>query len=119
MARLFRGGRATKIAVSSATVAALLLSCSGNLGVSKASVKLSHSSRLGGANVFVNPQVSKTLWVKTMDPGAVTDVTSAAIEGLVFNGLLKQSYNDKTKKFTIVPDLAAALPAVSKGGLVY
>jgi len=32
---------------------------------------------------------------------------------------VKQSYNDKTHVFDVVPDLAAALPTVSKDGLTY
>ena len=118
MGTVISGQRAIKCGASCATVAVLVLSCASNIGVGNASIKLSSASK-AGANILVNPQVSKTLWIKTMDPGAMTDVSSQAVASLIYNGLVKQVYSDQTKKFSIVPDLAAGMPAVSKGGLVY
>lgn len=71
------------------------------------------------ANVFVEPYASQSLWVNTMDPAQITSLTDADILQKIYTGLVKQSYDDKTGKFVIVPDLAAGMPTVSNGGLVY
>jgi ABC-type transport system substrate-binding protein len=67
------------------------------------------------AGVMVLPIPEQTLWVGTLDPALTTD---ADVIQKIYAGLLKQSYDDKTRRFKIVPDLAA-LPAISKDGLVY
>ncbi len=66
--------------------------------------------------VFVEPLPTASLWVGSLDPALTTD---AEVTQLIYSGLLKQAYNDKTGHFDIVPDLAAGLPTVSKNGLVY
>src|SRR5205823_9461522 len=37
----------------------------------------------------------------------------------IYAGLLKQVYDDRSKQFKVVPDLAAGMPTISKDGLVY
>ena len=110
--------RLTRTVASCAAVGALVLSASGGFGVGRAASG-ARSALAAGAGVFVDATVSKDLWVLTLDPGAVTDVSSSQVISMLYNGLLRQSYNSKMGKFAIVPDLAASLPAVSKGGLVY
>jgi ABC-type transport system substrate-binding protein len=63
------------------------------------------------ANVLVLPLTSSTLWVFSNDPGQGTD---ASVAGLIYAGLVK--LNDH---YQVVPDLAAALPKVSRDRLTY
>jgi ABC-type transport system substrate-binding protein len=71
------------------------------------------------ANVLVDPIAAAALWPGTLDPSLVSALADADIIQKVYSGLIKQVYNDKTKRFTVVPDLAAGMPVVSNGGLTY
>ena len=73
----------------------------------------------GTSTVFVEPLASNTLWVGTLDPSLVTSALDQDIIQRIDAGLVKQVYSDNTRRFTVVPDLAAGMPAVSKDGLVY
>ncbi len=99
-------------------VAALALSVTGGAAVGRVSGTLARASQ-AGAGVFVEPLVSTDLWVTTLDPAVATDVTSNSVIQLIYAGLLKQAFDDKTKTFKLLPDLAEAMPRVSQGGKVY
>ncbi len=113
------GSRMRATAVTCVTVATLVVSVSSNLGVSNASNRAMQASRATQTNVLVMPIPQSTLWAGTLDPAQITALNDSEIVSLIYSGLLKQSYNDKTGKFDIVPDLASSLPTISKNGLVY
>ena len=69
--------------------------------------------------MLVEPIAAKTLWAGTLDPSLITALYDADIVQKIYAGLVKQVYDDKTKQFKIVPDLAAGMPTISKDGLVY
>jgi ABC-type oligopeptide transport system substrate-binding subunit len=71
------------------------------------------------SNVLVFPIATQTLWASTLDPSQISLLVDNDIVGKIYSGLVKQAYNDKTHVFDVVPDLAAALPTVSKDGLTY
>jgi ABC-type oligopeptide transport system substrate-binding subunit len=110
--------RGKTVAISCLTLAALMLSFASNVGHGHASGRLASASR-AASGVFVEPFASQTLWVGTLDPALATSLLDSDFIFRIYAGLLKQSYNDKTGKFNIVPDLAAAMPTISKNGLVY
>lgn len=110
--------RGKAVAISCVTLAALMLSLASNLGHGSASGRLSSASR-ASSTVFVEPFASQTLWIGTLDPSQITSLLDDDFVSRIYAGLLKQAYNDKTSKFNIVPDLAAAMPTISKDGLVY
>lgn len=110
--------RGRAVAISCVTLAALVLSLGSNLGHSRASGRLAGATR-ASSSVFVEPFASQTLWVGTLDPAIGTSILDGDFMARIYAGLLKQVYNDKTGKFNIVPDLAAAMPTISKDGLVY
>lgn len=105
-------------AVSALALASIVLSLFGTLAFKNASQRVA-SAPHAAANVFVEPYPSASLWVDTMDPAQITSLTDADIVQKIYAGLVKQSYDDKTNKFTIVPDLADGMPTISKDGLVY
>ncbi|HXT37290.1 MAG TPA: peptide ABC transporter substrate-binding protein [Chloroflexota bacterium] len=100
-----------------ALVVALLLIV-GNLGIGRAT-PASASRAHASAGTLVYPLALQTLWPGTLDPSLVTSQTDEQVIQTVYNGLIKQVYNDKTQQFDLVPDLAAAMPTISKNGLVY
>jgi len=104
--------------VACVMVAALALSVTGGAAVGRVSGTLARASQ-ARSGVFVEPLVSTDLWVTTLDPAAATDVTSNSVIQLIYAGLLKQAFDDKTKTFKLLPDLAEAMPRVSQGGKVY
>ncbi len=71
------------------------------------------------SNVLTYPIATQTLWAGTLDPSQVSLLVDSDITQKIYSGLLKQSFNDKTRLFDIVPDLAAGMPTVSKDGLTY
>ncbi len=88
----------------------------GNLGVGRAAMShVARSSDTSGTLVY--PLALQTLWPGTLDPSLVTSLTDGQVIQSVYNGLVKQVYNDKTHQFSLVPDLAAAMPTISKDGL--
>jgi len=90
----------------------------GNLGVGRAAAP--HAARSSAAaDTLIYPLALQTLWPGTLDPSLVTSLTDGQIIQSVYNGLIKQAYNDKTQKFDLVPDLAAGMPTISKNKLVY
>src|SRR4051812_11013889 len=111
--------RVRTVGASCLTAAALILSISGNFGVGRASTRATSHARATQANVLVEAIASKTLWAGTLDPALITALNDGDIVQKVYAGLVKQVYNDKTGKFDIVPDLAAAMPKISKDGLTY
>ena len=52
-------------------------------------------------------------------PSLVSALDDADVIQKIYAGLVKQVYDDKTKQFKIVPDLAAGMPTISKDGLTY
>jgi oligopeptide transport system substrate-binding protein len=100
------------------TLAGLVVSLFGTTALKNASHRVTSPTQ-AAANVYVDPLPSKTLWVGTMDPSLITSLTDAEVVGKIYAGLVKQRYNDTTKQFTIVPDLADGMPKVSKDGRVY
>ncbi len=117
MGLLSRRGRS--VGVSCLTVAALALSVSSNIGVGNASTRTNHATWAGQPNVLVEAIAAKSLWAGTLDPSLITALDDADIVQKIYAGLVKQVYSDTTHKFTIVPDLAAGMPTISKDGLVY
>lgn len=102
-------------------VAALVLSLANDLGVGYASSRASRatSAHILSGGVYTDVIVSKTLWAATLDPSLVTGIDDLDVLNKVYAGLVKQVYNDKTGRFSIAPDLAAALPTISANGLIY
>jgi ABC-type oligopeptide transport system substrate-binding subunit len=81
---------------------------------------MSHVARSNDTSgTLVYPLALQTLWPGTLDPSLVTSLTDGQIIQSVYNGLIKQAYNDKTQQFNLVPDLAAAMPTISKDKLTY
>lgn len=100
--------------VAGVTTATLLAA---TVGPVHAHRPLAASRATGG--VLVDPVASQTLWAGTLDPSLITSLTDDDIVSKLYAGLVKQAYNDKTRQFDVVPDLAAAMPTVSKDGLTY
>jgi oligopeptide transport system substrate-binding protein len=109
-------GKTTWMSLLSA--AALVLSLVSNLGVGQAFSRTGSPARVA-AGVYVDIVVSKTLWASTLDPALISLVDDGDIVNKIYAGLVKQVYDDKTGRFTIVPDLASGMPTISKNGLVY
>lgn len=114
-----RWWRARTAVVACAAVATLLFFSTTTHGVGRASPRAASQAADGGANVYIDPEASNDLWVGTMDPGAASDGSSMAVISYIYNGLVRLVYNHKTKPVDIAPSLAAALPTISHGGLVY
>lgn len=74
---------------------------------------------LNGANVFVEPYWTPELWSHTLDPALVGGLDDVDVVQKIYAGLVKQVYDDRTRTFHIVPELAARLPAVSADGRTY
>jgi len=55
--------------------------------------------------------------VKSLDPATCGDVTSAGIQGFVYEGLY--TYHYLKRPFEVVPQLAQGMPEISPDGLVY
>ena len=110
--RLFRSRARTL--VTGATIMALAAAV-----VSPVHAHRPLQSAAAAANVLVYPEAAKVLWVGTMDPSQVSALDDANVIQKIYAGLVKQSYDDKTKQFKVVPDLAAGMPAISKDGLTY
>src|SRR5581483_12485969 len=117
MNRITSRPRGKVIGVSGLTIAALVLSLVGNFSIGHADNRVATASR--ASSVFVEPFASQSLWVGTFDPSLGTSLLDGDFMARIYAGLLKQVYDDKTGKFKIVPDLAAAMPKISKNGLVY
>ena len=110
--RLFRSRARTL--VTGATIMALAAAV-----VSPVHAHRPLQSAAAAANTLVYPLAAKVLWVGTMDPSQVSALADADVIQKIYAGLVKQSYDDKTKQFKVVPDLAAGMPAISKDGLTY
>jgi len=84
-------------------------------------VHAQHPTQVSKANggVLIDPIASSTLWAGTLDPSQISLLVDNDVAQKLYSGLVKQSYNDKTHVFDVVPDLATSLPTVSKNGLVY
>jgi oligopeptide transport system substrate-binding protein len=83
-------------------------------------VSPAHANRPAlASNVLVDPLAAQVLWPGTLDPAQVSALTDGDIIQKIYAGLVKQVYSDKTHLFTVVPDLAAAMPTISKDGLTY
>ena len=119
MMRCFQRERRGAALITCAAVAALIVASTSNLGVGRASQRSASRAADRGVNVYVDPLASSTLWVATMDPGAASDGTSLSVINYIYNGLVRLVYNHKTRRLDVAPDLAAALPTVSRNGLVY
>jgi len=110
--RLFRSRARTL--VTGATFMALLAAV-----VSPVQAHRPLRTTAAASDTLIDPLASKTLWAGTLDPSLVTSLTDADVIQKIYAGLVKQAYDDKTKQFKVVPDLAASMPAVSKDGLTY
>ncbi|HWE64082.1 MAG TPA: peptide ABC transporter substrate-binding protein [Chloroflexota bacterium] len=64
--------------------------------------------------VLIYPDITNDLWVSSLDPAMVSDGISQQVVMLIYSGLVK--LNGKNQ---VVPDLAAAMPTISKDRLTY
>jgi ABC-type transport system substrate-binding protein len=118
MAILYSRGRGKARGLWLLTLAGLVVSLFGTTALKNASHRVAGPTH-AAADVFVDPLASKTLWAGTLDPALISSLLDADIVQKIYAGLLKQVYDDRTKQFKIVPDLAAGMPTISKDGLVY
>jgi oligopeptide transport system substrate-binding protein len=95
--------------VAGFTLAALVASISG-----PAQARQAGSAAHAGAGVLIFPEVISNLWVKNLDPAKMTDANSIYVTNMVFSGLVKLDGSNN-----VVPDLAAAMPALSADKLTY
>ena len=100
--------------VTGATVATLLAGA-----ISPVQAQRPQQAARAGAGVLIIPEAAKTLWVGSMDPALITSVVDGDVVDKIYAGLVKLAYDNKTKHFAVVPDLAAAMPTISKDGLTY
>src|SRR5262249_33499552 len=99
----------SRVLVVAATVLALLASV-----VSPVQAQRTAGQAHAGSGVLVIPEYITELWPKNFDPAQVEDTQSGAISQYLYSGLVKLNGSLK-----VVPDMAAALPTISNGGLTY